>query len=238
MLRTLKLGHVGRDVEAYKRAVHRCLQTGELKTLQTQPRIVRRTFGLFFRTRVKQAQKRLGLPQSGVIGPATAKALDPFLDMMGRALLDQHAGRVPDLGPVMRGGKPVLDHDLTHATSGIPLYPAFDDAFAQGIEVIAPEDLTVTEQSSSRPGDAFYAQGKSGIRYWFGHLAGAPANGRHFAKGQTVGIVGPNTIGGGPHVHVGLNVELVWGPRKQLQHRTDYRHGAPTVGDQLRRGNV
>ena len=38
---------------------------------------------------------------------------------------------VPDLGPMFRGGKSVLYQDLTHATTGIPLYPAFDDAFSR-----------------------------------------------------------------------------------------------------------
>lgn len=140
---------------------------------------------------------------------------------------------VPALGPVWRGGKSVLAHDLTHATSGIPLYPAFDDAFVQGREIIAPEDLRVTRDSSANPGDAFYATGASRIRWWFGHLRAAPTVGTRFRKGDTVGRVAPNSIGGGPHVHVGINVELLLGAGKQLEHHTDYTHGAPTVGVQL-----
>jgi hypothetical protein len=141
--------------------------------------------------------------------------------------------KVPNLGPVWRGGKSVLLHDLTHATGGIPLYPAFDDAFVAGRAIIAPEALVVTKQSSSRPGDAFYAKGASGIRYWFGHLVSAPATGRRFRKGETVGIVLNHSIGGGPHVHVGINVEDLLGAGRQLEHRTNYTHGAVPIGKQL-----
>lgn len=137
------------------------------------------------------------------------------------------------LGPVWIGGKSVLAQDLTHATSGIPLYPAFDDAFNQGRVIVAPEDMEVTRQSSSRPGLAFYATGKSKIRYWFGHLDRAHVAGTKFKKGDAVGKVAANTIGGGPHVHVGVNVELLLGTGKELKHHTNYTHGAPTVGAQL-----
>lgn len=138
-----------------------------------------------------------------------------------------------DLGPVWVGGLSVLDHDCTHATSGIDCYPAFDDAFVPGREIIAPEHLVVTRASSSNPGDAFYASGDSGLDYWFGHLISAPSVGREFAKGAVVGTVLDHDIGGGPHTHVGVNVERVWGSGKELEHHTNYTHGAPTIGDQL-----
>jgi hypothetical protein len=137
------------------------------------------------------------------------------------------------LGPTFNGGKSVLQHDCTHATSGIPLYPAFDDAFSQGTTIIAPEELTVTRASSSNPGDAFYADGKSGLRYWFGHLDSAPPVGKKIPKGNTVGKVCKNSEGGGPHVHVAVNVERLWGSGKQLAHHTNYTHGAKLIGDQL-----
>ena len=143
---------------------------------------------------------------------------------------------VPQLGPVWVGGPSVLRHDLTHLTSGIPLYPAFDDAFVQGRAIIAPENLEVIAPStSSNPGEAFYARGRSRIRYWFGHLDRSPSIGAKFAKGVMVGRVAPNSIGGGPHVHVGVNVELLFGQGKQLLHHTNYTHGAPTIGEQLRK---
>lgn len=141
--------------------------------------------------------------------------------------------KVPVLGPVFNGGKSVLMHDCTHATGGIPLYPAFDDAYSGGTGIIAPENLEVTQASSANPGDAFYALGESKIKYWFGHLAYAPSVGRRFKKGDLLGRVAYTNVGGGSHVHVGVNVENLWGAGKQLVHRTNYTHGAPLIGAQL-----
>ena len=112
----------------------------------------------------------------------------------GQWALDEYAQRlirdesilavVPNLGPVHSAGQSLLQQDLTHATSGIPLYPAFDDAFRTGCVIIAPEQITITKASSSNPGDACYAEGKSKLRYWFGHLAEAPAVGNEDRQGQ------------------------------------------------------
>ena len=141
---------------------------------------------------------------------------------------------VPNLGPVWKGGKSILQQDCTHPTSGIPLYPAFDDAFVAGREIIAPEALEVTRDSSSRPGDAFYARGRSGVRYWFGHLVRAPSVGTRFRKGETMGFVLDHNIGGGPHVHVGINVEDVVAAGRELRRSPkDYTHGGPLIGKQL-----
>lgn len=148
---------------------------------------------------------------------------------------------IPALGPMWNGGKSVLLHDLTHATSGIPLFPAFDDAFNQGRIILAPEAIKVIPNpetgdpwSSANPGEAFYSQGASKLRYWFGHLDRNHPVGTKFAKGAAVGKVAANNVGGGPHVHVGINVELLLGEGKQLKHHTDYTHGAPLIGVQLR----
>lgn len=160
------------------------------------------------------------------------KAAEALLD---RLEADLKPVPVPPLGPVWNGGQSVLLQDLTHNTTGISLYPAFDDAFVQGRVVIAPEPLEVIlPHTSSNPGEAFYARGRSRIRYWFGHLDRTHPIGTKFAKGDAVGRVGPNTIGGGPHVHVGVNVELLLGPGKELVHHTNYTHGAPLIGAQLR----
>lgn len=85
--RTLKLGSRGPDVEAAKRAVYRLLGTGELTKLARKRPADRRVFGPFFRTHVKTAQRKLGIPQTGTIGPLTAKALAPHLDAYARSLL-------------------------------------------------------------------------------------------------------------------------------------------------------
>lgn len=172
----------------------------------------------------------------------------------GQYALDEYAQRlirdeamtaqVPNLGPVFSGGQSVLQHDLTHATSGLDpndtgkYWPAFDDAFAQGKTILAPEQIKIYQASSSNPGDACYAIGtKSNIRYWFGHLVEAPPVDKVINKGNAIGKVCANSIGGGPHVHVAVNVEKVWGTGKYMTHHTNYTHGAPRIGDQLAAGH-
>ena len=124
---------------------------------------------------------------------------------------------VPNLGPVFSGGQSCSQHDLTHATSGIPLYPAFDDAFAQGATIIAPEKIKITKASSSNPGDACYARGPSrGSATGSAICAPAPAVGTVIKKGKRIGMTCDNHQGGGPHVHVAVNVEGCWGTGKQL----------------------
>jgi hypothetical protein len=176
---------------------------------------------------IRSARIPQGLPNAG----------EPLLDQVAVDMLVAYEKSLqpamPSLGPVWSGGWSVLEHDLTHATSGIPLYPAFDDAFVQGRTIIAPEEIKVTRASSSNPGDAFYADGKSGLRYWFGHLSVAPPVGAKIAKGGYIGETCANSEGGGPHVHVGVNVERLWGAGKEMAHHTNYTHGAPTIGDQL-----
>jgi hypothetical protein len=187
---------------------------------------------------LRKAERELKLTGQGYIQWAKDKRGGHWPDALSAlaALEKDRATVVPDLGPIWAGGKSVLLQDLTHATTGIPLYPAFDDAFKQqGRVIIAPEPLTVDKKlSSANPGFAFYATGRSKLRYWFGHLDRAHPLGTKFAKGDAVGKVAANSIGGGPHVHLGINVELLLGPGKQLKHHTDYTHGAPTVGSQLR----
>lgn len=202
---------------------------------------------------VKKFQHEHGIDNTGFYGEATHNKLkgtnvpkggthagEDVFDDKAAALYKQYLvpDSVPDLGPVFSGGKSVLKQDLTHATSGIDLYPAYDDAFSEGCSIIAPEDLEVTKASSSNPGDAFYADGKSGLRYWFGHLYVAPDVGRTFKKGAKLGETCENHQGGGPHCHVALNVEKLWGSGKQLSHHTNYTHGAPLVGDQLEAGRA
>lgn len=167
----------------------------------------------------------------------------------GEYALDEYAQRlirdesviavVPNLGPVFNGGQSVLMQDLTHRTSGLPsngsgsLWPAFDDAFAVGKVIIAPERIKVYQASGSNPGDACYARGDSKIRYWFGHLVTAPLVGADISKGKRVGVTCVNSIGGGPHVHVAVNVEELFGRGSVLEHHSNYTHGAPTIGAQL-----
>lgn len=70
IIRTLRTGHRGKDVEACKRAVYRYLDDGDAwAKLAKASTLSRRTFGVFFRTHVNRAHKKAGLAQSGVIGP-------------------------------------------------------------------------------------------------------------------------------------------------------------------------
>lgn len=142
---------------------------------------------------------------------------------------------VPDLGPVVPSGKTMLQHDLTHITGGLPDYPAFDDGFAAGLDVIAPEDLEITRHSSARRrdgnpnGKALYATGKSGLLYWFGHIEDIAPEGARLAKGERLGVISANHEA--PHVHVGVDGRALLG--KQFESHTDYTPGAPTIGSQL-----
>jgi hypothetical protein len=201
----------------------------------------KRTWGWWHKRAVNKIKKKLGLREDGIYVLRVHDWLltNGYFDDRAIALVNSYVSPppVPNLGPVWVGGKSILLQDLTHETAGISLYPAFDDAFMQGREVIAPEDIVVDKKySSSVPGKAFYATGASKIQYWFGHLDRNHPIGAKFKKGQVIGKVAPNNIGGGPHVHVGINVELLFGPGKELEHHKDYTHGAPLVGVQLAKG--
>lgn len=242
----------GPDVTAIKRAVSRLGRW----PWQAFDDTYSRAFALGSSGNVRDSgvagvQRQQGIDPTGNVGDATYQALryakipaglphagepafdDPALELLERS---HELEASPTLGPVHANGKSLLDHDCTHATGGIPLYPAFDDCFTPGKTIIAPEALTVTRDSSSQPGDAFYADGASGIRWWFGHLVSAPPVGRKFKVGEAIGVVLNHNVGGGPHVHVGVNVERLWGSGKQLTHKTGYQHGAPLIGKQLAAG--
>lgn len=213
-------------------------------------------------TGVEGVQRQQGLQATGWLGKATFDALNwalvpaglanagqPLFDVAAVRLIKQAAEvgppptpntKIPDLGPVVPNGRSVLVQDLTHMTGGLePDYPAFDDGWAAGVKVIAPEPLTVTRQSSAvrrdgNPnGKAFYATGASGILYWFGHTDVAPAVGAKFAKGATMCTISPNHEQ--PHLHVGIDakpigVALKWG---RDGNGPDYTHCPVTVGEQL-----
>lgn len=147
---------------------------------------------------------------------------------------------IPNLGPVIPGGKPILLEAPTHNTDGLvgrtgSEYPAFDFGWQAGLEVLAPEGWEVTRQSSAQGADAFYATGDSGLRYWLGHIVEAPATGQRFTRGQTVATIA--SIPGVDHGHLGIDArsligrDLTWG--KPVGR--DYTFGGPTIGQQLAR---
>ena len=99
LTRPLKLGSYGADVEAVGRALHRYLHTERLDDFQAKPVRVRRTFGVGKRDLTRQAQRKAGLPQDGVVGPALHKALVAYqaYDAHAEALLEQYERDHPPL---------------------------------------------------------------------------------------------------------------------------------------------
>lgn len=168
------------------------------------------------------------------------KAVLAQLDKLEEHFKTPPTSQVPLLGSVIVSGKSVLAQDLTHATDGVPLYPAFDDGIGHpGMPVIAPEAFTVTmigrfvRRDGSPNGRSVYGNGISGLKWVFGHVESPPAIGAKIKKGAKFCTISPNHEM--PHVHVGINAERLLGQGKELKHHTDYTHGAPLVGVQLAR---
>jgi len=231
---------VGKDVQIMKFGVNRY----EAELLPEPPGGYTTTFGdALQEALVKVLQPQENIPATGNIGQATFDVIWEYLDDYRRSQYRNFKVpppkpppvKVPDLGPIYRGtyAVSIMQHSLTHRTSGIPFFPAFDDGWVAGRDVIAPEDIQVYDQSGSAGGDAFYVVGVSGIKYWFGHLAFTQPTGKKFLKGEKIGDIAwmPTSLGSS-HVHCGIDARPLIG--HELIHRTDYRQGAPTVGTQLR----
>lgn len=150
--------------------------------------------------------------------------------------------KVPMLGPVQKGGSSLLKASLTHQTSGLPLYPAYDTAFSAGSVIIAPESGMVTRHSGGpSAGYSLYLTGKSEIEYYITHLNPERHEIGAAEKGSKLGVVGSATRFPGArvsHAHVGVNIEKLTSAGKQLKYGKngngpDYTLGAPTIGVQL-----
>ena len=157
------------------------------------------------------------------------------------ALLEQEhlPPKLPNLGKVDEEGGSILDMDFTHLTTGLG-WPAFDTNFGAGDTFLAPEDMVVdTKDSSAHPGEAIYCTGKSGIRYWFAHLQDDHPLGKKFLKGQVVGKTIATNIGGGPHLHLAINIIPLTGRHARYGrdgNGPDYTHGPYTLRTELSRG--
>jgi len=242
LTRVLKPNDYGKDVQGVRRACRKFIGLDPPDASLS----VQRKFNASMTVIVKAAQDEAVIPKSGWVGPQLMDALRRAnaFDAYAKELLAQYAEEnkllPPPLGAIITGGQSVLLHDLTHRTDGFPrpgyntYFPAFDEGFGRvGVAVLAPEPLEVIRQSSSQGGDAFYARGVSSIQYWFGHVQWAPPTGAHFRKGQMMTrIARIPASDGGPHVHCGINAKPLIG--HELVHHTDYSHGAPTVGAQLK----
>lgn len=172
------------------------------------------------------------------------KAVDEVFNMLEADFLRELKPARPweVIGPIQPGGGSLLDMVLTHDTSGIPLFPAVDTAWGKygGVIVIAPEALTIdTKDTSAGPGEAIYATGRSGMRYWIGHIDRDHKLGTMFAKGAVLGKTLP-IVGDSDHAHVGVNAEAFLGKGKELywggapaRKPVRYRGGSPTIRQQL-----
>jgi hypothetical protein len=229
---------VGKDVQIAKFAVGRY----ETNLLPVPAGGYTKNFGPgLYEALHKVIQPKEGIPASGDIGQATWDVLWPLLDdyhrwqyRVWKLPVIPKPNPVPALGALYTGGSSVLYHQLTHNTDGIPNYPAYDDGWVYGRTVLAVEDLVVTQASSANPGDAFYAQGRSKLKYWYGHLIVAPSVGTSFKKGTSVGRIDFQRA---PHIHLGIDARPLVG-HSLLYGRNgngpDYSYGSPTVGAQLK----
>lgn len=151
-----------------------------------------------------------------------------------------------DLGPILAGGVPLLAFDLTHVTDGMDehgsVWPALDTGIGHpGIAVIAPELVEVTGHGSAKRRDGTpngrsinIAVGASGLEYWIGHVEQLAAVGAKVKRGGRLGVISANHEA--PHVHVGINGRKLLG--HDFAHHTNYSHGAPTIGAQLRNAGL
>ncbi len=164
------------------------------------------------------------------------REIDKILNALER---DFSSPKWAGIGSVTKGGKSLLDMVPTHATSGIPLYVAFDANWGAGTPVYAPEFVTVhLKDSSANPGEALYLEGRSGMRYWLGHIDRDYELGTTLSKGAFLGNTVPTNIGGGPHGHWGVNGEAFLGKGKQFKYGKtgtgpNYTLGSPTYREQL-----
>lgn len=235
------VGNRGYDILAHKRAIARGKGHSRWRKLMDQAPHVRDKWLNGNEIEVEGLRKQLGLP------PQRGFDQDLFDRIWGlgwylayeQKLIEQAQRKVPSIGPLYAGAVNLIDNAPTHATSGIPLYPAFDTAFTANMTIIAPENITVWfKDTSAYPGEAIYAYGDSGLKYWFGHLDRDWPLGVKINRGAVIGRVLPTTIGGGSHLHVGVNAEAFLGPGKQLKWGRDgngpnYTWGAATIRQQL-----
>ncbi len=220
LTRTLKVGCVGKDVEACKRAVYRYLHAGgQWNTFVRSAPVVRRTYGVFFRTAVKHAQARLRLPQTGTICPRTyaalrqAHAFDALADDLLRAYQSSTRPKVCYPHPAGQGGT----YGPLHPTEGLPGNWAVDFMAAGGTPVLASFDGRVTRFSGHDPasgvigGDIFgwsiYLEAKDGRTAFITHLGSRSCTvGQTVRCGHMIGTVGhwPHDPGRS-HTHEGIS---------------------------------
>jgi hypothetical protein len=237
------IGDVGPHVEGYGRAMAR--ENGALLVYNALPKATRRKWAWWHKRAANKIKRAEGWVEDGKWNKKLYYRLidDGAFDAKATALVNSYAPpAVPDIGPVVPGSGSILDFDFTHMTTGLG-WPAFDTALTgdpgPSLRVIAAEDMVIdTKDSSASPGEAFYATGKSGIRYWYAHLKDDHPLGKRFAKGEVVGDTLPTTVGGGTHLHLAINLVPVTGRHARYGANGDgpnYTHGPYTLRTELLR---
>lgn len=195
------------------------------------------------RARLKKIRARYMLTKEGYnkVG-GHWRAVDAMVAELLEDLTPDAIAPVPLLGPVQVGGATLLRASLTHQTSGLPLYPAYDTAFRAGSVIIAPEGGKVTRHSGGESaGYSLYMDGESKLRYYLTHLNPERHAIGAVKRGEKLGVVGSASRFPGArvsHCHFGVNVEKLLGAGKQLKYGKngngpDYTLGAPAIGAQL-----
>lgn len=230
--RPLYGGERGGDVLAVQRALNAWASAPSLEVNSVYDRDTEARMKMF------QGEQKIK-PATGNMGQASLDRMWPFFDAYGRMRYRRYSAPspLPELGPMTKGGRPFLELSLTHATSGIPLFPAVDLAWGAGVPVLAPESCTVdTKDTSSNPGEALYLLGFSKLRLWVGHLDRDHPLGTKFRRGATLGLTIDQA--GTDHGHVGVNAEFYLGKGQQFKYGRNgngppYTLGAPSMLSQL-----
>jgi hypothetical protein len=219
--RTLRIGDVGPAVEAGKRSVFKYLGANKAwHELINKPLIVRRTFGPFFAIHVKSAQKKAGLPQTGVLGSLTWAALEKAgaIDAYSHYLIRKDDARYPALVyPIPIGHNCSVCQGL-HPTYGLDGNWAMDWCAVGGTPVVAVEKAKIKKLSGRPPtsgadqligifGWSIHYESLSGYRYFSTHYGEREplTIGQLVEPGQKIGEIGswPGNPGRS-HVHLGV----------------------------------
>jgi murein DD-endopeptidase MepM/ murein hydrolase activator NlpD len=217
--RQLKLGSVGRDVVAVKRALSRA---GYIRWGKFTP-----VYGPYLVKAMKTFQKHYGILQTGVYGPYTHRALLPFFDARARKFYEESSKLGADaVGIPTDSGEDYLQlpkrFRSTHPTGGLPGYPAVDVFAKPGTKVRAPADGRIVKLSGRDPR---FGGSPGGSYGWSIYLKSNNPNGTYFLthfgsrlvtlgkvvkEGDIIGTVADSAISGKPgtsHIHEGLNLE-------------------------------
>ena len=185
-----------------------------------RPTAVRRVFGPLFAVTVKEAQKKMGLPQTGVIGPKTWEELDEAgcVDAYSEYLIRKDdADRPLIVFPFPVGANVSLCQDL-HPTAGISFNWALDWCCRGGTPVVAVEKAKIKKLSGRNPvlgadqligifGWSVHYETMAGYRYFSTHYGEREplVVGQWVEAGQKIGEVGwwPGNPGRS-HLHLGV----------------------------------